>query len=371
VNVDYEAEGLLEGVDGEEARGARIKLVEQLLDEGFSLEEVKRAAAERRLPFLRLERLLQGGQPQYTSREVAERSGLDHDLLQAVWRGLGMPVPDEDDRVYTDADVEGARPLARFLESGVPPERLLEVVRVVGQGAANIAAASGRAFAEVLVRPGDTEYDFAMRNVERARELGPSLAEAVVNALRLHQVDLTRRAALGSAELAAGELPGAVPVTVCFADLVGFTKLGERVAAEELGGVAGRLADLAVQVSSAPVRLVKTIGDAAMLVSPEPDLLLDAALDLVAAAAREEDLPHVHAGVSHGPALQRAGDWFGAPVNLASRITSFAMPDSVVATAEVREAAGDGYSWSRIRPQRFKGIRERVTLFRVRRSGGD
>jgi adenylate cyclase len=368
VEVDYEAEGLLEGVEGEEARRGRIKLLEQLLDEGFSLEELKRAAAERRLAMLRVERLLQGGKPEYTAQEVAERAGVERELLESIWRALGMPVANDEEPVYTEADVEAARPLARFVEAGVPPERLLEVTRVVSQGTASVAAASGRAFTEALVRPGDNEYDFAARNVQRAEELGPLLAASILNALRLHQLDLVRRAAFGSAELAAGQLPGAEPVTVCFADLVGFTKLGERVAAEELGGVAGRLAALAADVSAAPVRLVKTIGDAAMLVSPEPDPLLKAALDLVAAADRNDDLPHVHAGVTYGDALQRAGDWYGAPVNLASRITSFARPGSVVATEQVRDAAGDGYSWSPMRPQRFKGIRERVALFRVRRS---
>ncbi len=39
----------------------------------------------------------------------------------------------------------------------------------------------------------------------------------------------------------------------------------------ELGTVAGRLASLAASVTEAPVRLVKTIGDAAMFVSTEPE----------------------------------------------------------------------------------------------------
>ena len=43
---------------------------------------------------------------------------------------------------------------------------------------------------------------------------------------------------------------------------------------------------------------------------------------------------------------QRAGDWYGRPVNLASRVTSIARPGSVLTTREVRDAVGDGYRWS-------------------------
>ena len=73
---------------------------------------------------------------------------------------------------------------------------------------------------------------------------------------------------------------------MCFADLVGFTRLGAEVEVQELGTSASRLAELAGEVAVAPVRLVKTIGDAAMFVSREVPPLVDAALSLVAAAER-------------------------------------------------------------------------------------
>ena len=101
---------------------------------------------------------------------------------------------------------------------------------------------------------------------------------------------------------------------MCFADLVGFTRLGEEVAPEELGRLAVRLEALATEVVEPPVKLVKTIGDAAMLASVEPEPLLEAALTLIDAADAEgEDFPQLRAGAALGPALPRAGDWFGRP----------------------------------------------------------
>ena len=104
---------------------------------------------------------------------------------------------------------------------------------------------------------------------------------------------------------------------MAFADLVGFTQLGEALPAEELERVASRLGDLARDVVEAPVRFIKTIGDAVMFVCPDPLALLNAVLDLMEAAAGEE-YPRLRAGIAFGSAVNRAGDWFGSPVNVAS-----------------------------------------------------
>ena len=71
-----------------------------------------------------------------------------------------------------------------------------------------------------------------------------------------------------------------------------------------------------------------------------------------------------------GPALSRAGDWYGRPVNLASRITGLARPGSVLVTREVRDAvresAAERFSWSSAGPKRLKGVRDPVPLYRAR-----
>jgi adenylate cyclase len=113
------------------------------------------------------------------------------------------------------------------------------------------------------------------------------------------------------------------------------------------------------------VRLVKTIGDAAMFVSPDPGPLVAVALELVQ-SARDADLPTVRAGIADGPALARAGDYYGQAVNLASRVTGIARPGSVLCTQKIRDAAGDGFDWSFAGRHRLKGIAEAVPLHRAR-----
>ena len=117
------------------------------------------------------------------------------------------------------------------------------------------------------------------------------------------------------------------------------------------------------------MRLVKVIGDAVMLVSPEPATMVETMLTLVEGAEAAEGLPELRAGVAYGPAVNRWGDWFGSTVNLASRLTSRARPGSVLATEEVRDAAPDGYAWSSAGPKKLKGFSAPVKTFRVRREG--
>jgi adenylate cyclase len=159
-------------------------------------------------------------------------------------------------------------------------------------------------------------------------------------------------------------------VTIAFADLVGFTSLGEVVPPEDLERLANRLADMAREVAVAPVRFIKTIGDEVMLVSPDPVALLDAVVDLVDATDRDDDFPRLRAGIATGLAVSRAGDWFGSPVNLASRVTGAARPGSILVSESARQAIGDDdrFTWSFAGARRLKGIKDEVKLFRARRA---
>jgi adenylate cyclase len=187
--------------------------------------------------------------------------------------------------------------------------------------------------------------------------------------LNLHLRETLRNVVVGEAELRTGRLPGAQPVTVGFVDIVGFTALGEEIAPEELGALVRDFERAVERVVNPPVRLVKTIGDAAMVVAPEPNPVVDAVVELVEESRSDSSLPLLRGGIASGSALQRAGDWYGRPVNLASRLTSFARRGSVVASNEVHEAAEDGYDWSFAGYRRFKGVGSNVPVWRVRPSG--
>jgi adenylate cyclase len=368
--IDFVAEGLLDDLDEDpKAREARLALLGRLVSEGFALEEMREAAAAGRLALLPVERRLAGDGPRYTPREIAEISGIEVGLLQRFTAAFGVPYPDPDERALTEADLEAARRIGAFRDAGLPEEGMLQVARTIGMGTARIAEANRELVVRTLAQPGDTESDLAMRLAAAAEHMLPLIGPTLVHAFELQMLEQVRRDVIGAADLASGRIGGTVDLTICFADLVEFTRLGEEIAPEELGLVAGRLEEMASAVAEPPVRLVKAIGDAVMLVSKEPAPMVEAALALIDAAEAEgQQFPWIRAGLAGGPTLPQSGDYYGRAVNLASRVTAVARPGSVVVDAATREAAGEGFAYSFAGERRLKGIDSRVKLFRVRRA---
>jgi adenylate cyclase len=366
-NIDFAAEGLLDGLEGE-ARAERLALLEQLAGEDVPLSELRRTTASGTIIFLAADRVIVGDQ-RYTAAEVSELSGVELDFLVAARRAMGLPIPEPEEALYTDAEVESAARILLARQAGISNEEILDLLRVLGRGLAQAAESLRLVPLKLVLEPGISERELAGRYAQAAEALYPLVDPMVSNVLALHLRHTTQSEVINALERSGGHPPGSREVAVCFADLVGFTRLGEEVPAEELGRLAVRLEALAGDVAVPPVRLVKTIGDAAMLASTEPEPLLEAALSLIDAADAEgADFPQLKAGAAHGLALPRAGDWFGRPVNLASRITSIARPGSLLAEREVRESVSDAYSWSFAGERRLRGIREPVALFRARRA---
>src|SRR5215208_7683734 len=99
VGIDFQAEGLLEGA---EDREARLELLRALENEGFTLEELREAAAHDRLALLPVERVLAGDGKLYTREELSEETGLDDRFLDEAARALGMPIREPGERAITE-----------------------------------------------------------------------------------------------------------------------------------------------------------------------------------------------------------------------------------------------------------------------------
>ena len=364
-------DGLLDGLDGD-LRAERAELVEWLIQQGFSVEEIRSSLSPMLLPTRRL----LGDDGQYVSaREISERVGLPIEELTRFQRAVGMAhVEDPEAPVFTRPDGDTAVHLRRFLDLGINPDRMLSAVRVLALGLANAVEELQIAGLDAVLHPGATELETARGTAALVGRALPLLGPMIEDLLLLQLRHNMETEAVDASERAAGSpLPGARMVTVSFADLVGFTALGEELGPAQVEELANRLGDVAHEVAQPPVRLVKTIGDAVMLVCPDTAELLGAMLRLLDAAA-EGQLPMLRVGVACGAAVSRAGDWFGRPVNLASRITAIARPGSVLATEAVREEVAeagleDRFAWSDVGGRRLKGVRNPVPLVRVRAAG--
>lgn len=116
------------------------------------------------------------------------------------------------------------------------------------------------------------------------------------------------------------------------------------------------------------MRLVKLIGDGALLVGADNDAVLEAALQVLEAAEDDPDFPPVRIGAARGPAIARAGDWYGPPVNAAARITAIARPGSVLVDESAQAEAGEGFRFSYAGSRRLRGMRDDRKLYRLRRA---
>lgn len=368
--ADPHIEDLLDGLEGT-ARTERAELIRWLLEQGITREEIRATNP----PLLLATRHLIGDDGTYVStREISETHGIDMDLLQRVQRAIGLArVDDPDAVVHMRADGEAAALAQRFVEVGLEPEQVLLVVQVLAEGLSRAAEVMRYTALSAIIRPGATELEIAKGSKALVSKIVPELGPMIQQMLFMQLRHMMENEAVNAAERAAGKpLPGARQITVAFADLVGFTRIGEAVSPEELGHLANRLAVLARDMVVPPVRFIKTIGDAVMFVCPEPLPMLDVLVKLVDAVDTDNDFPRLRAGVASGMAVSRAGDWFGSPVNVASRVTAVARPGTVLAADSVWEAVSDtgDFSGSFAGARRLKGIKTEVKVFRIRRGDG-
>ena len=366
---DIEASGLLDGLEGAQ-RTERAELIGWLLAKGFTEDDIRQSYSPLTLP----SRRYIGGEGGYVSTvDIAEQTGLDLEMVHRAQRAVGLPTTeDADDPVYLEADAQTIAQLAEFLTLGLNPDDLLEAVRILAEGLSNVAAIMRYTALAAAIRSGATELQTAQVSEALVSAAAPMLGPMILDMLLLQLRHAVENEAVNAAERASGnQLPGARDIAVGFADLVDFTRLGEAVEPEKLEKLAHRLATMAREVAEPPVRIVKTIGDAVMFVSPEPEPLIEAMLRLAGEAEADPEFPRLRAGVAVGEAVSRAGDWFGSPVNRASRVTGAARPGTVLVTALTREAVGDNeaFHFSYAGSRRLKGIKGDIRLYRVRRAG--
>jgi class 3 adenylate cyclase len=129
--------------------------------------------------------------------------------------------------------------------------------------------------------------------------------------------------------------------TFLFTDLVGFTALTAERGDDHAADVA---LEFCVRARSVARRrraeVVKTLGDGVMLRCSDARDAVLAGLDLVEGLARVPGFPAVRVGMHTGPAVQREGDWYGATVNVASRLCTAAAGGEVLVSVATAAAAG-------------------------------
>lgn len=154
--------------------------------------------------------------------------------------------------------------------------------------------------------------------------------------------------------------------TFLFADLAGFTALtevhGDERAADFAGEFAAAVRSLLAEHGAEEI---KSIGDALMVHCHEAAAALQLGLRVVHGVGSQDRFPIVRVGMHTGPAVARAGDWFGATVNTAARVSGMASGGEVLLTEATATAAGS-VEGIEVRPrgrEQLRNVAEPVLLY--------
>jgi adenylate cyclase len=349
---------------------AQARIVTRLRERGHSLEEIRRAMESGRLAFGFVEGMLPAHERLHSLEEAAAETGLEPALIERLFLSMGFNA-DALEQI-SDEDLDLLRHVAAVLSAGFPLVALLQLVRVYGQALAQIADAEVRLFHlyvhEPLMRDGVPGVELAEEMRELVAQVLPIASptmDLVHQRLLAHFIDQDvvghMEAELdGQADLDLGHLR----VAIAFADLAGYTRMTEELGDEHAVDVVERFVADVERTLPEDARIIKTIGDAVMVVGSDVAALADWAVGFQAAQT-ERPLPRI--GMHHGEVVYRDGDYFGREVNQAARVSARSAAGEVLVTRPVVEAAGPDVVFERISEVRLKGFSEVTELFVARR----
>lgn len=132
-------------------------------------------------------------------------------------------------------------------------------------------------------------------------------------------------------------------VAVLFADIAGSTRLYEKLGDAQALATISRCIDIARDTATGfSGRLVKTIGDEAMLVFPTADQAATAATEIQGKMAEMPPVDNIRLafriGFHLGQAIERDGDMFGDSVNTAARMVALAKGGQIILSASTAQA---------------------------------
>ncbi len=281
----------------------------------------------------------------YSFAQAIDIVGLD----AGVARSLTEPSRSGDE-LMDEHDLEMLREAKVALDAGFQETALLQLARVYADALGRVAEAEVRLF-HFYVHEGLKTAGLSGRELVDTRKsvrdhLLPivepliryfhrrGLIMAVRQDMILHLTgDLARPAQLASR--------AQLRLAILFLDLSSYTPMTEVMGDVVAAKIVERFSEL---VREANVRfdgrIVDRIGDAFLLVLPEPRAAVMCALEIERRAAAEPQFPAVRGAVHWGDVLYQEGGYVGGALNIASRVATEARPHQVLITTTARAEIG-------------------------------
>ncbi|MFI4977741.1 MAG: adenylate/guanylate cyclase domain-containing protein [Solirubrobacterales bacterium] len=158
--------------------------------------------------------------------------------------------------------------------------------------------------------------------------------------------------------------PTAIDVCLLFCDLKDFTTFAERHGDAAAITAASRFAHVMVDERGEHGRVVKDLGDGAMLVYQEAAEAV-AAWRRFRAAMDGSGALALHGGMHQGVVVRREADYFGGAVNLAARLLALAGSGELLATQAAVDRASGADTWMALGSHKLRGLRAEVEIYRL------
>jgi adenylate cyclase len=306
-----------------------------------------------------LETLLLGEPPTLTREEIERLSNVPGEQTSAIWAAMGFAEVPYGQPAFTHQDLEALKTAAGLLELGViDPDTLLVMARAMGQGLSKLAEAQLDVFRSLS--GGMTVEEAITTAASAATDVLPRLEDLVLFVWRRQFAAAVQRS------LVTAQVDGMPIQAIGFVDLVNFTRSTRAWDSRQLEQVLERFESaLSLRVAAVGGRVVKTLGDGVLFITDQARAAVEVALDTVAAHASDPALPSVRVGIALGPVMVRLGDVFGEPVNIASRLSDEARPDTVLVDKHAAEVL-EGLDVKPLQRRSVRGYRS-LTPYLVRR----
>jgi class 3 adenylate cyclase len=153
--------------------------------------------------------------------------------------------------------------------------------------------------------------------------------------------------------------------TFLFADISGYSALTEQTGDDAAAAVAiGFAREVTRMAAEHGAEIVKHVGDEVIVHATCAAQAVELGLRLRGAVGPGRALPQVHVGIHTGPAIRREGEWWGATVNVASRVADAAEAGQLLITEATRLAVGASRArLTALGPIRFRNISAPVSVY--------
>ena len=344
----------------------RLRLLNFLADRGAGEGELVDAAATNSLGALAVELALRGPDAGFSFDETSRKAGLDKESASALWRALGFADPQGSPPRLSCAEADALATLARASDDLLGEAATVGVARVLGASAARLAVAlvdAMRVQFEMPKRSAGVDYSEVVSEYSDLAQSQLGSLLAVFDAVfRRHMVAV----ASGNWSFDAEALAAQRELAVGFVDIEGYTSLSRTLSSRELADLVGQFETIVTDtLSRHSARLIKLIGDAAMIVCEDVREGCRIALEIVGQFGAGFGLPAVRVGLAAGPVIALRGDYFGDVVNLASRLAGIAEPSSVVVDDSVKQIAADAFTFHKLPPTQLKGLSRILVSYRL------